>query len=141
MRSVEVSRHIAATPQKIWAVLTNAQTLASGPFGITKLEGEIVENGNLKLFAEVSGGRAFKLKVKTFQENECMVWQGGMPLGLFTGTRTFRLTAAQDGTQFHMKEVFTGLMSGLIWKTMPDLNPAFQQFADALENHATGDRV
>ena len=38
-----------------------------------------------------------------------MVWSGGMPLGLFTGTRTFTLTAKGDGTtDFHMQEVYAG---------------------------------
>ena len=55
-----------------------------------------------------------------------------MPFGLFTGTRTFRLAPAASGTQFSMREVYTGAMVGLIWPSMPDLGPSFQQFADAL---------
>jgi hypothetical protein len=34
-----------------------------------------------------------------------MVWVGGMPLGLFKGTRTFTLAPGQGGaTQFTMRE-------------------------------------
>jgi hypothetical protein len=138
MRFVEVSREISAPPARVWDVLTNRATLASGTFGITKLDGDLKLGGRMKLFADVSGERAFNLRVATFEPNSKMVWTGGMPLGLFTGTRTFTLKESENGTQFHMIEVFTGLMSGLIWKSMPDLNPSFQQFAEALDLHATG---
>ena len=65
-----------------------------------------------------------------------MVWRGGMPLGLFTGTRTFSLEQDDAGTVFTVHEVFIGLMAGLIGKAMPDLQPSFDQFADALKHTA-----
>lgn len=43
---------------------------------------------------------------------ERMTWRGGMPLGLFTGTRTYRLT--------------------------PDLQPSFARFADGLKWRVEG---
>jgi hypothetical protein len=61
-----------------------------------------------------------------------MVWEGGLPAGLFRGVRTFTLTEADDGTQFAMREEFTGLMLPLIWRSMPDLQPSFDAFAEGL---------
>ena len=55
-----------------------------------------------------------------------------MPLGLFTGTRTFTLVPDGRSTQFRMREFYEGPVAGLIRKSMPDLNPSFIQFADAL---------
>ena len=69
----------------------------------------------------------------TYAAPHKMVWRGGMPLGLFTGTRTFTLTPNDTGTTFHMQEVFTGLMSGMITKSMPDLTPSFTKFAQTLK--------
>ena len=38
-----------------------------------------------------------------------MTWRGGMPLGLFTGVRTYRLAPDGDGvTRFTMREEFSG---------------------------------
>jgi hypothetical protein len=138
MPEVSTHRHIAARPEQVWAILTNRAILADGSFGITRLDGDIALGNRLALYAEVAGDRAFKLRVTTFDPTRKMVWQGGMPLGLFTGTRTFTLAPAGAGTDFHMQEVFSGPLSGLIWKSIPDLEPSFDQFAQALDQHATG---
>ncbi len=66
-----------------------------------------------------------------------MVWTGGMPLGLFKGVRTYTLSReASGGTQFHMREEYTGPMLPLMWRAMPDLGPAFEQFAAGLKARA-----
>jgi hypothetical protein len=66
-----------------------------------------------------------------------MTWTGGMPLGLFKGVRTFTLTPDGDGkTRFHAREEFTGVMLPLIWRSMPDLAPSFEQFAQGLKQRA-----
>jgi hypothetical protein len=66
-----------------------------------------------------------------------MVWRGGMPLGLFTGTRTYVLTQLPDGKlKFEMTEIFKGLMAPLIMRSIPDLQPAFDEFAQCLKTAA-----
>ncbi len=132
MKFVETQRTIPTPPADVWRVLTNAKRLASGPFGITRLDGEITPGGKIKLWSEVSPNRAFALRVRVLEENERMVWEGGMPFGLFKGVRTFSLAADGTGTRFHMREEFSGPMLGMIWKSMPDLQPSFEQFAAAL---------
>ena len=67
---------------------------------------------------------------------ERMVWNGGMPLGLFSGVRTFTLTPTGDGTRFSMREVYSGLLAPLICRSIPDLQPAFDEFAAALKQRA-----
>jgi hypothetical protein len=62
-----------------------------------------------------------------------MVWSDGMPLGLFRGVRTFELQPDGGGSEFTMSEVFSGPLSGLITKAIPDLTESFDQFADALK--------
>jgi len=136
MREFKVQRSIGATPERVWKTLTDARKLGSGAFGITRIEGEIVKGGKLKLWSSASPGRAFPLTVVEMDPNRSMVWKGGMPLGLFTGTRTFTLTPNGAGTQFQMREVYDGPMTELIWKSMPDLNPSFEQFATALASSA-----
>jgi hypothetical protein len=60
-----------------------------------------------------------------------------MPLGLFTGTRTFTLTLADGGTvTFAMHEAFSGLLAPLITRSIPDLQPAFAAFAADLKRRA-----
>lgn len=135
MEFFEVSRHISADPDQIWSVLTNAETLVEGDFGITRLDGDIALGERIKLWADVSD-RPFSLTVTEFAPPKRMVWRGGMPFGLFRGERTFELNPTGGGTAFKMREEFSGLLLPLIWKSMPDLNPAFDQFANALQLHS-----
>jgi hypothetical protein len=65
-----------------------------------------------------------------------MTWVGGMPLGLFTGTRTYTLTPRDGGTEFAMEEDYTGPMAGMITKSIPDLQPSFDEFASCLKSRA-----
>jgi hypothetical protein len=38
-----------------------------------------------------------------------------------------------------MREEYTGPMLGAIWKSIPDLAPSFQQFADGLKKRVESD--
>ena len=66
-----------------------------------------------------------------------MTWAGGMPLGLFKGVRTFALVP-EDGERraSRMREEYSGPMLPLIWRSMPDLQPSFDQFAAGLKARA-----
>jgi hypothetical protein len=66
-----------------------------------------------------------------------MVWAGGMPFGLFTGTRVYELAVPVTGeASFSMREDYTGVLAGLIGKSIPDLQPAFDEFAQCLKRAA-----
>ena len=134
----EVTRSIAAGPERVWRVLTDKTRLLEGGFGLLKIEGDIAPGAKLKLWSEASPTRAFALKVTAFEPYSRMVWEGGMPLKLFWGTRTYTLTPQGGGTSFRMREEFAGPLAGMIGKSIPDLNPSFGKFADALKRHAEG---
>jgi hypothetical protein len=134
----EVNRTIAASPTQVWRVLTDRECLLSGGFGILRLEGDIALGRSIKLWSEVSPNRAFPLKVSTFDAPRCMVWEGGMPLGLFKGVRRYEITPEGQGSRFHMREDYSGLLKGLIGRSIPDLNPTFDKFATALKRAAEG---
>ncbi len=133
---------IHATPESIWALLTDAAGYPEWNPTVVRVEGGIVEGRKIKVFATVSPERAFPVKVAELVPNERMVWRGGMPLGLFKGVRTFTLRAgegADEGkTFFSMSEVFSGPLVGIIGKSMPDLQPSFDEFANSLKLRAEG---
>jgi hypothetical protein len=138
MKTFEVRRAIAASPETVWAQLTDARALVSGGLGVKRLDGTIASGGRVKVTSEANPGRAFALRVTEFTPNRRMVWEGAMPLGLFKGVRQFTLTPAGAGTEFHMREEFSGLLAPLITKSIPDLQPSFEQFADGLRRLAEG---
>jgi len=133
MEFYEASSTINAPPEQVWEVLTDGPGFTSWDSGIEKFEGTIAPGEKIKLHSEVSPGRAFPLKVAEFEPGRLLVFKGGMPLGLFKGVRTYRMRAADGGTEFHMREEFSGPMLPMIWKSMPDLGPSFTKFAQGLK--------
>lgn len=136
MKSFAVSTHIHATPEAVWALLTDGAAWTTWNPTVEKVEGSIVPHGKLKVFTKLRPGQAFPVKVSEFTPPSRMVWTGGMPLGLFKGQRTYTLTPKDGGVVFDMREEFTGLMAPVITKSIPDLQPAFDAFAAALKVRA-----
>ena len=139
MKAYEASATIAADPETIWAILTDAADYPGWDSGVERIEGRIAPNETIKVFTDLSPGRAFPAKVTVFEPGRRMVWAGGMPLGLFTGVRTFTLTPQGDGTtEFRTREEFSGPLLPLIGRRMPDLQPSFDRFAAGLKRRAEG---
>jgi hypothetical protein len=127
---------IQATPETIWALLTDAAAYPHWNSTVDRIDGQIVAGGRVTVHAKSAPGRAFPLRITEFVPGQKMVWAGGMPLGLFTGTRSFVLTAASGGVRFAMDETYDGLLAPLITRSIPDLQPAFDTFAADLKRRA-----
>lgn len=138
MKRFAVSCSIAAPPERVWACLTDGPGLVAGGLGVLRLEGAIAAGADLKVWSEASPGRAFPVRVAEFDPPRRMVWEGGMPLGLFKGVRRFTLSPTAAGTDFHMTEEFSGLLAPLIGRSIPDLTPSFETFARGLRRLAEG---
>ena len=136
MRHYESTALIEARPDAIWAVLTDAPGYAEWDSGVVRVEGTIAPQEKIKVVSEANPKRAFGVQVTEFAPGERMTWSGGMPLGLFKGVRTFRLAPENGATRFTMREEYTGPMLPLIWRSMPDLQPSFEQFARGLKSRA-----
>ena len=136
MKSFSVKKDIAAPPDRLWAILTDAPRLVSAGLGITRIDGRVGRGERIKLWTEATGSRAFGLTVSAFEPGRRMVWTGGMSFGLFTGTRRFTLNPIEGGTRFEMSETFSGPLSPLIIGSIPDLTPSFERFAEGLKKLA-----
>jgi hypothetical protein len=137
MKAYEASSSIAASPETIWGIITDGAKIADWDSGVIRIEGRIAPGERIKVTSSANPKRAFPVKVTAFEPGMRMVWTGGMPLGLFTGVRTYTLTPNGDGTTgFTMREEYTGPLLPLIWKSIPDLGPSFQRFASGLKAEA-----
>jgi hypothetical protein len=137
MRTFEASSTIEADPDTIWSILTDAPHYSEWDSGVVRVEGRIAPGEKIKVVSLANPRRAFPVRVTQFSPGETMEWTGGMPMGLFKGVRTFRLTPQGNGlTRFSMREEYTGPLLSLVWRSMPDLGPSFQQFATGLKNRA-----
>jgi hypothetical protein len=128
---------INANINTIWTLLTDSSTYHHWNKSVEKIEGNIAVGEKIKVYAKISPAHAFPVTVKEFVPSTKMVWCGGMPFGLFKGVRTFTLTQRHNGqVEFQMREAFSGLMSPLILRSMPDLTEPFELFATSLKTKA-----
>ena len=131
----EASADIRAPADRIWSILTDAPAYPTWDSGVTRVEGRIADGEKITVHSEVAAGRAFPVKVELRPPNE-MTWTGGMPLGLFTGVRSFRLTASDEATRVTVREEYRGPLVGLMSRSIPDLQPSFDRFVTGLKARA-----
>lgn len=137
MKAYDASTAIQASSDAIWNVLTDARGYTQWDSGVERVDGTIGPGEKITVVSRANPGRAFPVRVTEFEPGRRMVWSGGMPLGLFRGVRTFTLTPQAGGvTAFAVREEYTGPLLPLIWRSMPDLDPSFKQFASGLKDRA-----
>jgi hypothetical protein len=139
MRFYQASSTIQAGPDAIWAVLTDGPRYADWDSGVVRVEGRIAPGEKIKVISKVNPGRTFPVTVTEFTPGQRMIWTGGMPMGLFKGVRTFTLTPDGNGaTPLTVREEYSGPLLPLIWRSIPDLGPSFEQFVNGLKHRAEG---
>jgi hypothetical protein len=137
MKSFASRIDIQAPVEKIWRILTDLPRWAQWNTTVERTVGNVERGAMVTVFVKQSPGRAFPLRVTELDAPRRMVWAGGMPLGLFKGTRVYELAAsAATAAVFSMREDYTGPLAGLIGKSIPDLQPAFDEFARCLKREA-----
>jgi hypothetical protein len=137
MKAYSATTNINATPEKIWAILTDAARYPEWDPGMLRLEGRVAPGEKITAYTKASPDRAFPVTVIEFVPGRKMVWASGMPLGLFKGERTFTLAPQADGsTEVALREVFTGALLPLIGRSIPDLTGTFEQFVAGLKKRA-----
>jgi hypothetical protein len=117
----------------VWGLLTDPSRYRDWNRAVLSIEGTMEPGSTIRLVSVASPKRTFSLQVTSMEAPARMVWADGMPLGLFRGIRTFRLDPVGVGTTFSKTEEFTGPLSGLIARSIPDLTDSFDQFADGLK--------
>jgi hypothetical protein len=137
MKEYSASTRINALPEKIWAILTDATKYPEWDPVAERIEGRIALGEKVTAYTKLSPGRGFPAKVTEFEPGRKMTWTGGMPLGLFTGIRTFTLVPQADGTvEFTLRETFSGPMLSLIGGSLPDMTEPFKGFVAGLKQRA-----
>ncbi len=137
MTTYSVNRTIEATPEVVWALITDATRYTEWNPAVLSLSGRIADGERIELVSIVNPERKFKLNVASVEPPRSMVWWDGMPLGLFKGVRTFAVRPAGEGAcEFRMEEVYSGLLAPLITKSIPDMTESFGMFGDAVKAEA-----
>jgi polyketide cyclase/dehydrase/lipid transport protein len=93
MKAYGASSVIQADPTRVWSILTDGAGWSSWDSGVDKVEGRIAQGETITIRSKVAAGRAFPVKVTTFEPGRTLVFSGGMPLGLFKHVRERREAA------------------------------------------------
>ena len=113
---------INATPEKIWAILTNFENYPNwNPF-IKSIEGEVKVGSTITARIEPpeAKGMTFRPKVLIYETNKELRWLGHLLFaGLFDGEHKFELFDNGNGTTtFMQSEEFKGILVPLFKKQL-----------------------
>jgi hypothetical protein len=137
MKSFATRIDIYAPVEKVWQLLTDLPGWVRWNTTIERTVGNVERGAKVTVFVKVNPGRAFALRVTELEAPHRMVWADGMPFGLFKGARIYELARSSDAnTVFSMREDYTGPLAVLITKFIPNLQPAFDEFAQCLKREA-----
>jgi hypothetical protein len=136
MKQYTAAVSIRATPEAIWAVLIDGAAYANWNPEIPRVDGAITLGTKIRAHVVLHGGKVQPVTVRITElvAPRRMVWTGGLPLGLFTGQRTFSLAARGDGSvEFTINVHFSGLLSGLIAWSLGNRQPDIEACAAGLK--------
>jgi hypothetical protein len=125
---------ITASPEAIWSVLTDGARYPDWEPATTRIDGTITDGGQITVHTKLSK-QSFPVTVHLQPSQHTMTWEGGLPLGLFRGVRTFALSEPDASGQvtFTVEEVFSGSLLFIMRRLLPDLQPSFDAFAETLK--------
>ncbi|MEM7204460.1 MAG: SRPBCC domain-containing protein [Planctomycetota bacterium] len=129
-RETSVSTHVGATPDTVWALLTDAADMTRWNSTLVSFNGDLQPGGRIELVSTLAPKRTFKLKVKELDAPRRLVWGDAM------GTRVYTLEPAAGGTHFTMREKIGGPVFPLFARMIPPFDEAFEQFAADLKREA-----
>jgi|SRR5579871_6063480 len=137
MPAYQSSAVIDAPSAVVWDILTDVAEYPAWDSGVVSVQGTVAPGAKITVVSSVNPQRAFPVVVTELQPPHSMRWASGLPLGLFKGERTFTLVAEPDNrVRFTMREAYSGPLAPLIFRSIPDLNPSFEQFAAGLKQRA-----
>jgi hypothetical protein len=139
MKEFTTTTNIRATPEAVWAILTDAPGYTHWNPEITRIDGRIALGEKIRAHVNLGGGviRPVTVRVTALEPTRRMVWTGGLPLRLFTGRRTFSLAAREGGmVEFTMHLQFSGPLAPLIAKSLGDRQPDIDALAAGLKKCA-----
>jgi hypothetical protein len=136
MTDVAARTEIAAPASRVWESLLDLTAWPAWDPGLDRVDGTLAPRERITIHV-TSSPRPFRLRVVGFEPESRVVLRGGMPLGLFTGTRDYRIDRlAPDRTRFSMGESYAGPLAPVITRSIPDLQPSFEAFVAGLRRAA-----
>lgn len=137
MKLIETEILIDASPEKVWAILTNFENHPKwNPF-IRSITGEKKIGEQLTVSIQPPGGNGmtFKPIVTSFKENKELRWKGKLGVqGIFDGEHYFQLIGQENNrTKLIHGERFSGILVALMGKALDKTKEGFELMNKSLK--------
>jgi hypothetical protein len=135
MTEYRTGARIAASPEQVWAVLTNGAAYSSWNPEIVGIDGVMALNARIVAHVRLGSGavRHVPQQVPVFDAPRRLEWLSGLPFGLFVGRRIFTVTPVAGGADFLMHLQMSGPLATWILKPVGNRQPEIDQFTRALK--------
>ena len=140
MPTIETDIFIAATPERVWGILTDLDSYPEwNPF-IIEASGELREGSRPRLIMRPPGGRAmtFKPVVLRAAPGRELRWRGRLLMpGIFDGEHWFRIEPdGENGTRLEQGETFSGFLPRFMKGMLKRTETGFESLNVALRDRA-----
>ena len=132
------SVRVDAPLELVWGVLTDAAGWSTWESGVTGVDGRLAAGEKITIRGAAAPGRSFPVRVTAYEPEVLIELTGGMPLGLFKGVRRYTLSRDASQTSLAVREDYSGPLLPLFARSMPDLQPSFDQFTAGLKQRVEG---
>lgn len=136
MRTIDTAIDIEAPPDAVWAVITDfAAYPAWNPFMVS-IAGDREPGSRLAVTMQNPGGRPTRFRpVVLASDARSLRWVGKVLIrGVFDGAHELRVEATPNGARFVQREVFSGVLVPLLWRTLNTKTRAgFEAMNEALK--------
>ena len=123
---------ISASPDAVWAVVTDLESYPDWKSGISEAEGTAEVGNSFRFRADIAPERMVAMKVAELDAPHRMVLTGGLPLGLFKAMRSYEIEPTGKGCRVTVTESFKGLMKAFV-RSPPTLQPSFELYCAGLQ--------
>jgi Polyketide cyclase / dehydrase and lipid transport len=134
MRYYQATSTIAASPEAVWAVLSDGASWPSWDSGVDAVEGRIAVNETVKIRSHAASGRAFPVRVTRFDPRLTCGSAGGCRSVCSAASAPTRCPRERTArSRSGCAREYSGPLLLLIWRSMPDPGPSFERFARGLK--------
>jgi hypothetical protein len=137
LRELRSEIEIDASPERVWAVVTEFAAYPEwNPF-IRRISGELREGAKLEVQIQPPGARAttFKPTVRAVETNRELRWLGRLLVpGILDGEHSLLIEPREGGrSRFVQRERFSGFLVGFVKGTLAKTEGGFEQMNGALK--------
>ena len=128
MREIRTEMQISASPEKVWALITDFKNWKNWNPIVNAVSGDAALGAKLRVTMRGKDGKdggAYEPILLEYSAPSLLRWRGKMMAGfLFTNDKIFELKSTNVGTLLVHRETFNGLLVPLFWSKMEKWVPS-----------------